>query len=116
MRVILAEIVQLDALAAQPLHEAAAFLRDRARDVVSGIALGDVLDLADEFVLGGIGAGEIDVERAVGVARIADVLLFRALLENRRALAEFRRAVCRDHAGDAAADDDDVEFRISLVH
>ena len=64
--------------------------------------------LADQRVLRRVQVGEVDVERAVGVARVADVFVLGALLQHDDALAELRGAVGGDEAGNAGADDDDV--------
>src|SRR4029077_2819627 len=50
----------------------------------------------------------VDVERAVGVARVADVFFPGALLQDGDVLAQLRRAIGGDEAGNAGADDDDV--------
>jgi hypothetical protein len=64
--VVLAKIGQIDAFAAQPLHQPAAVLGDSARQILARIAFGAGFDLVHQLVFVDDRAGEIDVERAVG--------------------------------------------------
>jgi hypothetical protein len=56
------------------------------------------------------------VERAVGVARVAEVFFFLALLQDDDALAELRGAVRGYEARDASADHDHVVLDVCFGH
>ena len=73
-------------------------------------------DLAEQHILVRRHIGEIDVKRAVCVARIAEVFVFLALLQDDDALAELRGAVRGDEAGDAGPDHDHVVLDICFGH
>ena len=72
--------------------------------------------LPSSYVLVRADVGEIDVERAVCVARIAEVFFFLALLQDDDALAELRGAVGGDEAGDAGPDHDHVVLDVGFGH
>ncbi len=77
-----AEIDEVDALALEPLHQPAAVLGDGARQILARKALAAGFDLAEQHILVRAHVGEIDVERAVCVARVAEVFFFLALLQD----------------------------------
>ncbi len=75
-----AQIDEIDALALEPLHQAAAVLGDGARQILARKALAAGFNFAEQHILVRSHVGEIDVERAVRVARVAEVFFFLALL------------------------------------
>ena len=79
---VAAKIDELDALVLQPLHQPAAVLCHGARQVLPREAVSCSVDLGTEDVLRRVEAGEVDVERAVGIARVAEVFVFSALLQH----------------------------------
>ena len=111
-----AKIDEIDALVPQPLHQPAAVPGDGTRQILARKAVAAGLDPADEDVLVRSDIGVIDVERAVRVARVAEVPLILALLEDDDTLAELRGAVGGDQAGDAGSDHDDVMLRVGVGH
>ena len=113
---VAAEIDEIDALALEPLHQPAAVLGDGARQILARKALAAGFDLAEQHILVRPYVGEIDVERAVCVARVAEVFFFLALLQDDDALAELRGAVGGDEARDARPDHDHVVLDVRFGH
>src|ERR1700738_1232195 len=100
----------------EPLHQPAAVLGDSARQILARKALAAGFDLAEQHILIRSHVGEIDVERAVCVARVAEVFFFLALLQDDDALAELRGAVRGDEARDASPDYDHVVLDVRFGH
>ena len=113
---VAAEIDEIDAFALEPLHQPAAVLGDGTRQILARKALAAGFDPAEQLVLVRPYVGEIDMERAVCVARIAEVFFFLALLQDDHALAELRGAVGGDEAGDAGPDHNHVVLDVGFGH
>src|SRR5262249_50606816 len=79
-------------------------------------ALAAGLNFAEQDILVRSNVGEIDVERAVRVARVAEISLVLALLQDHDTLAELRGTVGGDEARDATPNHDHLMRHVGFCH